>query len=169
MSTETCLEYAVETPSQNKGCEKCKFIGDAPKKKAPTSERLGKVSKTWLDRHKEEPTIIPTSISLLLKGKPIALLDIRLPDEIEEASFEEFKADHKLFYAISSLTDTSSLTDELLKANNVDKNEPLVVFCRSGRRAEVACTALEALGCEHVFNGGGLSDMIESSKSSLPV
>lgn len=161
----------VEKTSQSKGCEQCKFIGDAPKKKAPTSERLGKVSNTWLERHKEE-TVPQTheepisNISQLLKGKPITLLDIRRPDEIEEASFEEYKTNHKLIYAISSLTDTSSLTGELLSSNDIDKSEPLVVFCRSGRRAEVACTVLEALGCINVLNGGGLTDMIDSYKTA---
>lgn len=106
------------------------------------------------------------NLSRLLKDKSITLLDIRAPAEIAESSFEEFKGDHKLVYSVATLDDTSSLTDELLSSNGINKAEPIVVFCRSGRRAGVAVTALEALGCTNVYNGGGLTDMIAAAVSS---
>ena len=36
---------------------------------------------------------------------------------------------------------------------------PVVVFCESGRRADVAVARLEALGCARVANAGGASDL----------
>jgi phage shock protein E len=37
--------------------------------------------------------------------------------------------------------------------------DPIIVFCRSGRRAAAAKAKLEMMGYEHVFNAGGLSDL----------
>ena len=39
------------------------------------------------------------------------------------------------------------------------KDGPIIVYCRSGRRAEEAKTKLEANGFTHVISGGGLADM----------
>ena len=39
-----------------------------------------------------------------------------------------------------------------------DKSTPVILYCRSGRRAETALNALKAAGYENVSNCGGLED-----------
>ncbi|MFG5861784.1 rhodanese-like domain-containing protein [Metapseudomonas sp. CR1201] len=40
-----------------------------------------------------------------------------------------------------------------------DKNTPIVVYCRSGRRASIAQDTLQDLGYSRVINGGGYLDL----------
>lgn len=40
-----------------------------------------------------------------------------------------------------------------------DKDAPVVVFCRSGRRATKAKEVLESMGYTNVMNAGGLEDL----------
>jgi len=40
-----------------------------------------------------------------------------------------------------------------------DKSTPVLLYCRSGRRAGIAETTLKKLGYENVINVGGINDM----------
>ena len=40
-----------------------------------------------------------------------------------------------------------------------DKNKPVVLYCRSGRRASVTLNELQRLGYKNIINGGGLNAM----------
>jgi len=111
----------------------------------------------------------PTPLSKLLLGSPITIIDVRRTDEVAAHNFEQYKGDHRLLYVLSSLDDTSLLTEEMLSSNKINKNEPLVVFCRSGKRAAVAVDVLEKLGCTKVFNGLGLTDMIAAVEPIKPL
>ena len=42
---------------------------------------------------------------------------------------------------------------------NVDTSTPIVVFCRSGSRAELAKQVLTQKGFTHVINAGGYTDL----------
>jgi rhodanese-related sulfurtransferase len=56
-----------------------------------------------------------------------------------------------------------NITEGLLVGNGVDKHTtPVVVYCRTGRRAGVAVAALRGLGCVKVVNGGAVEDVIEA-------
>ncbi|WP_371194714.1 rhodanese-like domain-containing protein [Glaciecola sp. SC05] len=46
----------------------------------------------------------------------------------------------------------------------LDKNKPVVLYCRSGGRAERAKDFLEAQGFTNVTNLGGISDLVVSEK-----
>ena len=53
--------------------------------------------------------------------------------------------------------------DDILREENLDvlpedKKTTLIVYCRSGRRSNVAARKLEALGYESVFDMGGILD-----------
>lgn len=43
-----------------------------------------------------------------------------------------------------------------------DKDQPIHLYCRSGRRAEVAMTELKKLGYTNVANHGGYDDLVKS-------
>ena len=58
--------------------------------------------------------------------------------------------------------DASAVTEEFLAANGLAKDTPLVVFCRSGRRAGVAVGALAALGCTRAVNGMTVEAVIKA-------
>lgn len=42
-----------------------------------------------------------------------------------------------------------------------NKNEPINLYCRSGRRADIALTELKKLGYTNVTNHGGYQELIE--------
>ncbi|TKB49815.1 rhodanese-like domain-containing protein [Ferrimonas sediminicola] len=44
------------------------------------------------------------------------------------------------------------------------KDQPIVVYCRSGRRSGIAQEVLQSQGFNRVFNGGGLQEMLESER-----
>ncbi|PQJ85040.1 MULTISPECIES: rhodanese-like domain-containing protein [Aliivibrio] len=45
---------------------------------------------------------------------------------------------------------------------DIDKNTPIVVYCRSGNRSGKAMTYLQQEGFTQVHNGGGLDEMLSS-------
>jgi phage shock protein E len=48
----------------------------------------------------------------------------------------------------------------------LDKTKPVVLYCRSGRRAELAKTYLESQGFSDVKNLGGVTDMMIAKKDA---
>lgn len=43
--------------------------------------------------------------------------------------------------------------------STIEKDTPIVVYCRSGARSGKAMSDLKAMGFTHVYNGGGLTEM----------
>jgi len=76
----------------------------------------------------------------------IVILDVRTPEEFEE----ERIANSVLLpdYEISQKA-SSTLTD---------KNQVILVYCRSGRRSEIAAKELVKLGFTNVYDFGGIID-----------
>ena len=50
---------------------------------------------------------------------------------------------------------------ERIKAVSPDKDAPINLYCRSGRRAEVALTELKKAGYTNVTNHGGYEDLVK--------
>ena len=80
--------------------------------------------------------------------EPFVLLDVRHAAEYERG-----------FIPGAVLLDN----DDILREENLDvlpedKKTTLIVYCRSGRRSNVAARKLEALGYESVFDMGGILD-----------
>lgn len=75
------------------------------------------------------------------------LVDVRRPDEVAEGT----------------LNDAVNIPHDAIvpgiNALNIDKQQTVVVFCRSGNRAGKAKAALEAAGFSHVVNAGGYDDL----------
>eukprot|EP00956_Cyclotella_meneghiniana_P009004 scaffold12338_cov57-Cyclotella_meneghiniana.AAC.2 len=96
----------------------------------------------------------PIEIKTAIDQPGAVILDVRTKDEIDAAPFTKKPYKH----ATCSLDDCSELlerADELMP----DKNAPVVIFCRSGRRAGKAKTILEERGYKTVLNAGGLGDI----------
>ena len=75
---------------------------------------------------------------------------------IDVRSAEEFNAGH--------LQDAVNIPhDQILariQAVSPDKNAPVNLYCRSGRRAETALTELKNAGYTNVTNHGGYEDLV---------
>lgn len=99
----------------------------------------------------------PMTQQQLLKNRfsnaPIALLDVR--------TAEEYQAGH-IKGAINIAH--SEITNQLSK---LDKNKPIAVYCRSGRRAGLAMEVLEKNGFKQVYHLAG--DMNGWQAQELPV
>lgn len=89
----------------------------------------------------------------VVSSKPVAKasgvwIDVRTP--------EEFRSGH-LQGAINIPVQNIR---EAITAVSSDKNAPLHLYCRSGRRVEVALQELKALGYTNITNHGGYEDLL---------
>ena len=76
---------------------------------------------------------------------------------IDVRSEEEFKSGH-LQGAVNIPHDQIV---ERIKSVSPDKNAPVNLYCRSGRRAEAALTELKKAGYTNVTNHGGYEDLVK--------
>ena len=76
---------------------------------------------------------------------------------IDVRSAEEFNAGH-LQDAVNIPHDKII---ECVKALGSDKDAPINLYCRSGRRAEAALTELKNAGYTNVTNHGGYEDLVK--------
>ena len=81
------------------------------------------------------------SIKEIFETKEVTLVDVRTP--------HEFKAGSVVGAINIPMNEVVARIDEL------KKNEPLVVFCRSGNRSEQVMHYLRNQGVTEVWNGGG--------------
>ena len=77
---------------------------------------------------------------LIKDRKEAIILDVRTADEVAEGTIGQAK--HLDFYG-------ENFNDEL---NKLDKNKPILVYCRSGRRSGIAMVQLRELGFSEVYN-----------------
>lgn len=94
----------------------------------------------------------------ILDDDAVVLLDVRSESEIQSSGKFEY-GNHKWVQAACTPDDASALesSSEFLLP---DKEAPIVIYCKSGRRASTAKLALEAQGYKHVLNAGGYDDVI---------
>ncbi len=76
---------------------------------------------------------------------------------IDVRSAEEYQAGH-IAGALNIPHD--DLAEQIAKISP-NKDEPINLYCRSGRRAEVALTELKKLGYTQVTNHGGYAESIQ--------
>lgn len=86
---------------------------------------------------------------MMMSGKePFVLLDVRHAPEYERG-----------YIPGAVLLDNDDIQrGENLEVLPEDKKTTLIVYCRSGRRSQVAARKLEALGYENVYDMGGILD-----------
>ena len=88
-------------------------------------------------------------------------IDVRSKDEVAEAPFACCRFVHH-----SCTVDSTEGLEETVKPHVISYDAPVIVFCRSGRRAVKAKQTLEKMGCTRVLNAGGLEDMDYLSKEN---
>jgi len=108
--------------------------------------------------YKERATTLgfaaPEEVKKALENPNTIVIDVR--------SEEEVKATEKL--PVPNLKTTGCHAcphmDGLVDKWVSDKNATIVVFCKSGRRANVAKERLHGMGYANVLNAGGLEDVL---------
>ncbi len=83
------------------------------------------------------------------------LLDVRTPEE------------HKSGYLEGAVLLPLAELESKISSKVSDKNTPVYIYCRSGRRAGTAVETLKAMGYTDLHNLGGLKDAQE--KLDIPV
>jgi phage shock protein E len=84
--------------------------------------------------------------------------DIRAEEAfwIDVRTAEEYQAEHVSQAANIPYTEIAERIAEVTE----DKDAPIYVYCRSGRRSGIAMEALNASGYTNVSNAGGLQDAL---------
>ena len=111
-----------------------------------------------------------TAASLLKSGHGV-LLDVRSPEEMKEMSLDGLDCSpHRVVYLPTTIGGSTELTQVTMASLRVDHDTPVIVFCRSGRRAARAVARLGELGFTRVANGGGVSQVMAAigAASSAP-
>ncbi|AZN37747.1 rhodanese-like domain-containing protein [Iodobacter ciconiae] len=80
--------------------------------------------------------------------KPAVIIDVRTP--------AEFAAGH-IDGAIN--IPHEQITEGIQSIGAATKESPILIYCYSGRRAAIAVTALEQLGFQQLYNGGGMTEL----------
>mmetsp|Transcript_7917 Transcript_7917/g.16944 ORF Transcript_7917/g.16944 Transcript_7917/m.16944 type:complete len:114 (-) Transcript_7917:244-585(-) len=102
-------------------------------------------------------TTSPTTLDQIksaLKHPEVIILDVRTKEELDEAPL----ASKPFKHASCHLDDCSELMSKAAELMP-NKEAPIIVFCRSGRRAGKAKEMLEGMGYTKVLNAGGLGDI----------
>lgn len=128
----------------------CRIFHPAPKVDQGTNQTTGNAENTSAIRE-----VSAEQFSKLMLLKDVQLIDVRTP--------EEFKAGY-----IQGATLMNVQEDDFSdKIRDLDKSEPVLVYCRSGKRSMHAAQLLEKAGFEKIISlEGGILDW-ESQK--LPI
>ena len=108
---------------------------------------------------KEEKSTLPSSTAAVYQ-KISAQEAHKIMDEtqgyviLDVRTLEEFEQGHIKNAVLLPVTDIAAKAEEQLK----DKDQVLLVYCRSGRRSAQAAQALIEMGYTKVFDFGGIID-----------
>lgn len=89
-----------------------------------------------------------TTASSATAAQNVVLIDVRTPEEFQSGNLP-----HSVNVPYEQI---SSRIGELA----ADKNTPINLYCKSGRRAGIALEELKKLGYTHVNNLGGYQDLV---------
>lgn len=91
-------------------------------------------------------TISPEDAKAMMEEEEVTILDVRTAEE----------------YAEAHIGDAINIPNEEIGTNEIkelpDKDETILVYCRSGRRSAQAAQKLAALGYTGVYDFGGIID-----------
>jgi len=86
------------------------------------------------------------ALSLMESDEDILILDVRTKEEYDEGYIKN---------ALLLPYDEISKDSEILPP---DKSKKILIYCRSGRRSEIAANTIIKLGYENVYDFGGIND-----------
>ena len=90
----------------------------------------------------------------LIEAGEHAIIDVRTPAEYDEAH---------IVGAINIDVDGAGFADQIAE---LDADQPYLVYCRSGRRSEIAASQMEDIGIKDIADAGGLPDL---ARAGAPV
>ena len=112
-----------------------------------STEEIGPELEEEIDATEVIPINIKEVFEIIIEEKDYLILDVRTPEEYAEGHLEGAK-----------LIPVSELEDKL---NEIPKDKPVVVYCRSGRRSATAADILVENGFSQVYDMGGIIDWQE--------
>jgi phage shock protein E len=98
----------------------------------------------------------PEEIKIALSRDETHVLDVRTLDEIAAAGRLQHTNWTQTGCTPSECPDLSAAPENFVQ----DKDATVVIYCRSGRRAEKAKKVLEGHGYSNVLNAGGYDDVV---------
>ncbi len=88
------------------------------------------------------------TIQEIINNGNVTIIDVRTSSEFGVSHYPD---------AINIPLDELSRHLSLLK----EDNKPVILYCRSGNRSGIGMNFLHQQGLKEVYNGGGLSDMLQ--------
>ncbi len=120
---------------------------------------------TTIEDYDEIILATPEEIQAILANDDTILLDVRGPEEILETGYLKTKRQsdgrpHRWMQLACTRTE-APLLERTMDSLFVDthKNQPILIHCKSGKRAGLAKRVLEKAGYTNVWNAGGWSDV----------
>ena len=105
----------------------------------------------------------PEEIKKALANDDTIILDVRGPEEILETGYLKTKRGrsyHQWIPLACTRTEAPLLEMTMNSLFRSDKKDtPILVHCKSGKRAELAKSVLEKAGYTNVINAGGWTDV----------
>lgn len=95
--------------------------------------------------------INPEEALALLKNGAL-LIDVRTPGEFSGSSVPGSRN-----YPLDQL-------DSLVQEAGINKDQPILLFCRSGRRSGIGTNNLKSLGFENVYNLGAFGNAMKTAE-----
>lgn len=91
-------------------------------------------------------TIDPAEAKVKIEDKKVVLLDVR--------TIEEYKESHILKSVLIPLNELQGKIEGIIP----NKDQEIIIYCRSGNRSKTASTMLLKMGYENVYDLGGIID-----------
>jgi phage shock protein E len=88
---------------------------------------------------------------ILLTNCPFTIIDVRTPQE----------------YARGHVPGALNIPFEEMPVRIKEVSDmprPIITYCRSGNQSSAAISYLKEQGLDHVYNGGGIQDMLRSAQ-----
>lgn len=100
-------------------------------------------------------SLMATAGDVVFNGvKPAVVIDVRTP--------EEYAAGH-IDGALNIPFD--QIAKGIQSVKGLDKDQPILLYCRTGNRSGIAKATLEKEGYRRVINGGAIEDVARSLKA----
>lgn len=99
-------------------------------------------------------TVEPEEAVAMIEDGDRTIIDVRSPDEFDEAH---------VVGAVNINVDGADFEDRIAE---LDPDASYLVYCRSGRRSDLAAQQMEAIGIKDIADAGGLADL---ARAGAPV